>query len=96
MTLAEDVAAQHARLWGDAPTERVALKVAEEAGEIAGAIVKLSEGRRSVADVVHELGDLAYALEALAARFGTSLAVVEAEALGRNAERANTAARTIG
>ena len=42
-----------------------ALKVAEEAGEVAGAVIKASEGRKSRMDIAAEIGDVVIALAGL-------------------------------
>lgn len=47
-----------------------ALKVSEETGELAGAVVKMNEGRRSLDDVRGEWGDVLITLLVLADHLG--------------------------
>lgn len=42
-----------------------ALKVAEEAGEVAGAVIKRAEGRKTLMDIANEIGDTVIALAGL-------------------------------
>jgi NTP pyrophosphatase (non-canonical NTP hydrolase) len=65
---------QRRTLDGDPPPLRKALKVAEEAGEVAGAVNKLADGRRTVRDVEDESGDAIIALCGLADAIGFDLA----------------------
>lgn len=43
-----------------------ALKFAEEAGEVAGAVIKMLEGRKTQGDLANEIGDSIIALAGLA------------------------------
>ena len=59
--------------WGEKDFAGMALKLAEESGEIAGACVKIPEGRASVDDLDKEIGDALIVLSQLAAKRGTTL-----------------------
>lgn len=59
--------------WGDKDDRVVAAKLAEETGEVCGAFIKLAEGRRELADVQDELGDVLVVLSVLAGRHGWTL-----------------------
>lgn len=76
--LGEQVAAWHAGRYPTATAKDVALKLAEEAGEVCGAVVErdhpsLHRDARALAD---ELGDVIIACAALAARAGLDLDTV--------------------
>lgn len=60
--------------WGTKDIAGIALKLAEEAGEVAGAAVKIPEGRATVKDLLAEAGDCLIVLSQLAALNGTTLA----------------------
>ena len=51
-----------------------AAKVAEEAGEVAGTVQKIAEGRAQLSDLAAELGDVLIACSTLADRHGWTLA----------------------
>lgn len=69
--------------WATDPQSR-ALKLGEEAGEVQGAVIKMSEGRKTLADLQMELAQLVLCAMALAESAGFDLQ----EALGREYERA--------
>ena len=50
-----------------------AAKVAEEGGEVAGAAIKYSEGRKDLSDITDEMGDVYITLHALAAELDIDL-----------------------
>ena len=50
-----------------------AAKVGEEAGEVLGAAVKISEGRATLADLEDEMADVAIALAGFAGMLGIDL-----------------------
>lgn len=64
--------------WGIRSLERVALKFAEEAGEIAGAVVKEQEGRCTLSHLDDEVGDALIVLSQIAAIRGTTLSRLRA------------------
>lgn len=64
---------QRKRWPATATQERTALKVCEEAGELAGAVIKLAEGRRAPQDVRNEIGDVLISLAACADLHGFDL-----------------------
>lgn len=79
-TQAEMLAFVAAR-WPDrcGPDHR-AMKVAEEAGEVVGAVVKMSEGRKTTADVGQEAAQLVLVTMALCESIGVDLhAAIAAE-----------------
>lgn len=59
--------------WGAKDDLAIGLKLAEEAGEVAGAIVKIPEGRATFEDMEDEIGDVLIVLSQLAAKRGTTL-----------------------
>lgn len=71
------IAAWHDERWPEKADVRiVGAKLAEEAGEVCGALIKRAEGRRTDDDVLDELGDVAIVLTVLAARLGHSIEAV--------------------
>lgn len=70
---AAEILAWHEAAWPDKPDITVGAKLAEEAGEVCGALIKRDEGRRTTADVLDELGDVAVVLNVLAARHDTTV-----------------------
>ncbi len=46
--------------WGEKSLDGIGLKVAEESGEVAGALVKIPEGRATFEDLEKEVGGSAY------------------------------------
>lgn len=76
--LQRDVAAWHWNVFGsDCPPWAVALKVAEEAGEVCRAVVESDypsvNGTGRTSDLADELGDVIIAAAALAGRSGINL-----------------------
>jgi NTP pyrophosphatase (non-canonical NTP hydrolase) len=59
--------------WGKKSTDHIILKMNEECGEVAGAFVKMKEGRLTEKDLLDELGDLLLASSQLAHRFNLTL-----------------------
>lgn len=59
--------------YGPKTMQSIGLKMAEEAGEVAGAIIKIPENRATVFDLDREVGDLLIVLSQLAAIRGTTL-----------------------
>lgn len=74
--------------WGERTLELIGLKVAEEAGEIAGAIVKIPEGRLTWADLDKEVGDLLIVLSQIAAKRGWTLEQLRTQRFEQIKERA--------
>lgn len=72
------IPAWHEARWGDKSDDRVFLKLLEEVGEAAGAVVKRDEGRRTTLDVLDELGDVTIVLTVLLARHGVTFDEVRA------------------
>jgi NTP pyrophosphatase (non-canonical NTP hydrolase) len=60
--------------WGDKPMSWIGLKLGEEAGEVAGAIVRLDEKRGTLDDLDKEIGDVLIVLSQLASMRGLTLA----------------------
>lgn len=97
--IAVDVIEWHDREWPSpdgtpAQLDRIALKLAEEVGELAGAIVKHVQGRTDadwLANATAELGDVAIVLMVLAGRLrettGISLGAAIAERWGNVQQR---------
>lgn len=75
--------------WGERTIELIGLKVAEEAGEIAAAIVKIPEGRLTWADLDKEVGDILIVLSQIAAKRGWTLEQMRARRFEQIKERAN-------
>jgi NTP pyrophosphatase (non-canonical NTP hydrolase) len=80
----EDVIAWHRARFGEPDTALVALKLAEETGEVAEAVVKRAEGavrpakglttrEEWTAHLLGEIGDVGIVLHTLCAREGTTL-----------------------
>lgn len=70
---ADELLSWHFRSFGPVDTYQILAKLTEEVGEVAGAITKLDEGRKTLADVQDEIGDVLVCLTILAARYGWSL-----------------------
>ncbi len=67
------IAAWHDTRWPGKDDRVVGAKLAEETGEVCGALIKVAEGRRTVDDVLDELGDVLVVLSVLAGRLGWTL-----------------------
>lgn len=76
--------------WGEKTMDRLVSKLAEETGEIAGAIVKIPEGRASEEDLDKELGDALIVLSQFAAKRGHTLEQLRAKRFEQIKERATT------
>jgi NTP pyrophosphatase (non-canonical NTP hydrolase) len=63
--------------WGEKTLERLAVKLAEETGKIAGAVVKIPELRATAADLDQELGDALIVLSQFAAKRETTLEALQ-------------------
>lgn len=59
--------------WGEKDLAGIGLKVGEEAGEVAGALVRIPEGRATFDDLEKEVGDLLIVLSQIAAKRDTTL-----------------------
>ena len=59
--------------WDDKSPRDIALKLCEEAGEVAGAAVKIREGRAKLRDMDDEVGDVLIVLSQYAAQRETTL-----------------------
>jgi NTP pyrophosphatase (non-canonical NTP hydrolase) len=65
--------------FGAKSLDGIALKFMEEAGEVAGACVKIPAGRATMADLEDELGDCLIVLSQFAAALGTTLEALRAK-----------------
>lgn len=65
--------------WGEKDLPAIGLKVGEEAGEVAGALVKIPEGRATLEDLDKEVGDLLIVLSQIAAKRGWTLEQLRAK-----------------
>ena len=74
--------------WGAKDLPAIGLKVAEEAGEVAGALVKIPEGRAKWEDLDKEVGDLLIVLSQIAAKRGWTLFQLRAARFEQIKERA--------
>lgn len=72
-TIEQQILEAVTRRWGPRTDENVGLKLAEECGEVVGAITKISEGRAGEDDLDKEMGDALIVLSQLAARRRTTL-----------------------
>lgn len=75
--LQSEITGWHDTTWGDAmvkPSWIVLAKLQEEVGELAGAMVKNREGRRTHQDIRDEFGDVMIVLAVLANRLGIDAA----------------------
>ncbi len=61
------------KFWGPRTLDNCALKLAEECGEVCGAVSKMPEGRASQRDLEDEMGDVLIVLSQLAAKLETTL-----------------------
>lgn len=59
--------------WGAKTLAGCGLKLAEEAGEVAGACVKIPEGRATEEDLKDEIGDVLIVLSQFATKLGVTL-----------------------
>jgi len=73
--------------WGEKDLSGIALKLAEECGEIAGAIIKTDEGRSSYAELDKEVGDALIVLSQIAAKRGTTLEALRSQRFNHIQER---------
>jgi NTP pyrophosphatase (non-canonical NTP hydrolase) len=74
--------------WGPKDLSGLVMKLAEECGEIAGACVKIPEGRSTFEDLDKELGDALIVLSQFAAQRETTLEELRAERFAQIQERA--------
>lgn len=85
-----DFAEQH---WGEKSLSAIAARLAEECGEVAGAIIKEEEGRKTPRDLLNEIGDVLIVLSQLAAKRGMTLEDIREERFNyiqrRNNEKSN-------
>lgn len=65
--------------WGPKSGADIALKLAEECGEVAGAVVRMDEERGDVDGIADELGDLLIVASQLAFLLGGTLDEIRAE-----------------
>lgn len=84
MTSEQEILQLAEKLWGVRTLDQVALKLAEESGEVCGAVVKLEDGRASLVDLAEEAGDALFVLAQLAAKLGTTLQSLLASACVKN------------
>jgi NTP pyrophosphatase (non-canonical NTP hydrolase) len=73
--------------WGCKDLRGVCLKLMEEAGEVAGAVVKIPEGRATEQDLFDEMGDVLIVLSQLAAKHNKTLAELRANRFEHVKER---------
>ena len=59
--------------WGIKSYEKIANKLAEESGEVCGAVVKMEEGRCTFQDLQNEIGDVLIVLSQFASRMDLTL-----------------------
>jgi len=88
MTTEQHILAFATFQWGLKDLSGVALKLAEECGEIAGAIIKTNEGRSTHEELDKEMGDALIVLSQLAANRGTTLEKLRADRFAQIQERA--------
>ena len=74
-----EIAEWHDKRWNEKDDRVVAAKLAEECGEVCGALIKQHEGRRTDNDVRDEIGDVLVVLAVLAGRRGWTLADILAD-----------------
>lgn len=67
------VTAWHIAKFGRIDERIIGAKLAEEAGEVCGALIKIAEGRATLQHLAAELGDALICLSALAGRHGWTL-----------------------
>lgn len=68
------IASWHDYTWPGKSDDRViGAKLAEEVGEVCGALIKIPEGRRALTDLQDEMGDALIVLSVLAGRHGWTL-----------------------
>lgn len=64
--------------WGVKTDKEIALKLCEEAGEVAGAAIKIPEGRAALRDMHDEVGDVLIVLSQYAAQHNCTLEYLRA------------------
>ncbi len=62
--------------WGEKTLEDLAIKGAEEMGEVCGAALKIQEGRATVEDLIAELADVQVVICQFAAKLGITSAIL--------------------
>lgn len=72
----QEILATAQALWGVKDNQGIALKLAEEAGEVCGAAVKIPEGRATQKDMDDEAGDCLIVLAQYAALRGTTIEIL--------------------
>jgi NTP pyrophosphatase (non-canonical NTP hydrolase) len=72
-TMEAYIAEWHEHKYGVVDDRIVGCKLAEESGEVCGALIKIREGRVERSDVADELGDVLIVLSVLAGRYGYTL-----------------------
>lgn len=78
MTTEQDILAFAQSQWGEKSLTQIGLKLGEESGEVAGAIVKITECRATFENLDKEIGDTLIVLSQLAAHRGTTLEILRA------------------
>ncbi len=73
MTTEEQITDFCVSQWGDSTRQWIGLKLAEEMGEVAAALIKIPEGRATEEDLDKEMGDVLIVLSQLAAQKGRTL-----------------------
>lgn len=71
-------------LWGPRSVDQIAMKLAEEAGEVCGSVIKMAEGRETITDLAEEVGDVLFVASQLAAKLGTTTQALLASACVKN------------
>ena len=82
MDAEQQVLMWHDSKWGDKEERILALKLAEECGEVAGAYIKEAEGRLTSQDIRDEIGDVLVVLHVLAGRRGWNLSGIFEDRFG--------------
>lgn len=91
MSTEKEILAFCVERWGEKDLSDIALELCEESGEVAGAVVKLPEGRATLEDLDDEIGDVLIVLSQIAARRGTTLEELRANRFARIHARSLTA-----
>lgn len=74
-------------LWGERSLSNIAMKLAEESGEVCGSIIKMADGRETIEDLAAEVGDVLFVVSQLAAKLGTTTQALLAVACMKNAAK---------
>lgn len=88
MTTEKEILKFATEQWGEKDDAGIGLKLAEETGEVAGALLKIPEGRATEIDLRKEMGDVLIVLSQIAARHDWTLESIRTDRYEQVRQRA--------